>query len=74
MVKHDLYKSQITKTLNINEGEDFVNLNDDQLELLFGLEINGKHQEGGVPHLYISLSIHDQILHNAMVIQENHTT
>lgn len=67
LVKNDLYKSQITETLNISEGEDSVNLNDDQLELLFGPEVNGKHQEGGVPPFYISLSIHDNILHKTML-------
>ena len=29
--------------------------------------MNGKHQEGGFPPVYVSLSIHDQILHNAML-------
>ena len=67
LVKNDLYKSQITETLNISEGEDFFNQNDDQPELLFAPEVNGKHQEGGVPPFYISLSIHDQILHNVML-------
>ena len=42
-------------------------MSDDQLELIFGLEVNGKHQEGGVPPFYISLIVHDQILHNAML-------
>ena len=65
--KNDLYKSQNIETLNINEGEDSVNLKDDQPELLFGLEVNGKHQEGGFPPFYIILSIHDNILHNGML-------
>ena len=43
------------------------NLNDDKPELIFGPEVNGKYEEGGVPPFYISLSIHDQILHNAML-------
>ena len=30
LVKNDLYKSTITETLNMNDGEDSVNLNDDQ--------------------------------------------
>ena len=57
----------MTKTLNIGEGEDVVNLNDDLSELLFGTEVNGKHQQGGVPPFYISFNIHDRILHNAML-------
>lgn len=36
--------SHITENLNIGEGEDVVNLNDDQPELLFGPEANGIHQ------------------------------
>jgi len=43
LVKNESYRSQITKTLNIGEGEDDVNLNDDQPELLFGFEVNGTH-------------------------------
>ena len=67
MIKIDSYKAQITKTLNIDEGEDFVNLNDDQPELIFGPKVNGKHEQTGVPPFYISLTIHEQILHNAML-------
>jgi len=67
MVKNESYKAQITETLNIGEGEDVVNLNDDQLELLFGPEVNGKHQQGCIPPFYISLNVHDKILHNAML-------
>ncbi|MCY6488123.1 hypothetical protein, partial [Actinobacillus pleuropneumoniae] len=41
--------------------------NDDQPELIFGPEVNRKHEKSGVPPFYISLTIHDQILHNAML-------
>jgi len=44
LVKNESYRSQITETLNIGEGEDVVNLNDDQPKLLFGPEANGIHQ------------------------------
>jgi len=67
MVKNESYKAQITETLNIGEGEDVVNLNDDQPELLFGPKLNGKHQQGGIPPSYINLNVHDKILHNAML-------
>lgn len=60
LVENESYRSQITETLNIGEGEDFVSLNDDQLELLFGPEANGIHQQGGVPPFCISLNIHDK--------------
>jgi len=44
LVKNESYRSQITETLNIGEGEYDINLNDDQPELLFGPEANGIHQ------------------------------
>ena len=40
---------------------------DDQPELIFGPDVNGKPLEGGVLPFYISLSIHDKILHNEML-------
>ena len=67
MIKNYSYKAQITETLNIDEGEDFVNINDYQPELTFGPEVNGKHEQNGFPPFYIILTIHDQILHNAML-------
>ena len=43
-----------------------MNVFDDQPELIFGPEVNGKSLEGGIPPFYVSLNIHDKILHNAM--------
>jgi len=43
LVKDESYKAQIIETLNIGEGKDVVNLNDDQHELLFGPKVNGNH-------------------------------
>lgn len=40
---------------------------DDKLELISGLDVNAKPLKGGVPPFYISLSIHDKILHNAIL-------
>ena len=48
------------------EVKDDVNVLDDTLELLFGLEFNGKPTHGYVLPFYVSLHIHDKILHNAM--------
>jgi len=67
LVKNESYRSQITETLNIGEGEDAIKLNDDQPKLLFGLEMNSTHQQGGIPPFYISLNIHDKIFHNDML-------
>lgn len=43
-----------------------MNVFDDQPELIFGPEVNGKPIDGGVPPFYVSLSIHAKILHNSM--------
>lgn len=59
--------SRISKSLNFIENEDSINLFDDQPELIFGPDVNGKPMEGGIPPLYISLNIHEKILHNAML-------
>lgn len=48
------------------EVKDDVNVLDDTPELLFGPEVNGKSTHGPVPPFYVSLHIHDKVLHNAM--------
>ena len=55
------------KALNIEDVHDNVNLNDDTPELIFGPKNEGKFQEGTTPPFYISLNIHDNILHNVML-------
>ena len=55
-----LYKTTSTETLNMNDGEDSVNLNDDQPELIFSPDVNGKHEDGTIPPFHNSLSIHDR--------------
>lgn len=67
LIKNETYKAQINQTLNIVENEDSINLFDDQPKPIFGPDVNGKPLEGGIPPLYISLSIHDKIIHNAML-------
>lgn len=62
----NVYRSQVMKALKIGENTHTVDLNDDQLELLPGLEVYGKLEEGSVPPFYVSLNVHDKILHNAM--------
>ena len=66
LATQDVYRSQILKAFNITENNDIVSLNDDQQEILFGPKIEGRYQEGLVPPFYVSLKIHDKILHNAM--------
>ena len=67
LIKHETYRSQISKSLNFVENEDSVNLFDDQPELIFRLDVNGKPVEGWIPPFYISLNIHDKILNNSML-------
>ena len=67
LVGQDVYRYQVLKALNIGENTNTVNLNDDKPEILFGPEVEGKFQEGGVPPFYVSLNIHDKILHNSML-------
>jgi hypothetical protein len=42
-------------------------LHHDQPEFLFGPEVDGRADNGDVAPFYISLNIHDLILHNAML-------
>jgi hypothetical protein len=54
-------------TVGSTNHSDMVNLTDDQPELLFGPEVDGQTDTGVVAPFYISLNIHDLILHNAML-------
>jgi hypothetical protein len=58
-----------TKALTIGSTHhsDTVNLTDDQPKLLFEPEVYGQDDNGDVAPFYISLNIHDLILHNAML-------
>ena len=66
LATQNVYRIQILKALNIEDHNDIVNLNDDQPELIFGPKIEGRYQEGPVPTFYVSLNVHDKILHNDM--------
>ena len=61
-----MYRQQIQRSLQIPENKDDVNVLDDTPELLFGPKVNGKSTYGPVPPFYVSLHIHDKVLHNAM--------
>ena len=67
LIAQSSYKSQVLKVLNLGNDANTVNLTDDIPEVLFGPKIEGKFQEGATLPFYISLNIHDQILHNAML-------
>ena len=65
-VTQDVYRSQVLKALNIGNDTDTLNFTNDKPELLFGPEVEGKFQEVVLP-FYVSLNIHEKILHNAML-------
>jgi len=55
------------KKLKIGEGTNTVTLTDDQPKLLFGPKVEGKSEDDNVLPFYVSLNIHDDILHNLML-------
>jgi hypothetical protein len=80
LMSKNAYRSQVIKVLSIEpeigmkaltvgstNHSDTVNLTDDQPEILFGPEVDGQIDTGVVAPFYISLNIHDLILHNAML-------
>lgn len=60
LIYKNSYRPHVMKALKIREGTDMINLNNDQPEFLFGLEFEGKSQEGSVPPEF------DKIMYNAM--------
>jgi hypothetical protein len=80
LMNKNAYRSQVMKYLSIEPDigtkaldvgsvhhSDTVNLADDRPELLFGPEVDGQTDNGVMAPFYISLNIHDLILHNAML-------
>jgi len=66
LAKHEFYMEQINRSIQISENRDAINVLDDQPELIFVLKVNGKTVDGGICPFYVSLNIHDKVLHNAM--------
>ena len=58
-----------TKSLDVGSvhHSDIVNLVDDRPKLMFGPKVDGQTDNGAMAPFYISLNIHDLILHNAMI-------
>lgn len=71
LINMNAYGSQIMKALKIGEATNTVNFADDQPKLLFRPKVEGKSQYGIVPPFYISLNIHEKILHNSMLDSGN---
>jgi len=66
IMKNNSYRGQIYKMLNLDPMSDMVNVEDDQLEMIFGPASNGESPDNDVPLFYIGLRLHDFVLHNAM--------
>ena len=56
----------MSKLLSLDPSLDMVNVEDDSPELIFGPTLEGQSQNSDVTPFYISLRVHDFILHNAM--------
>lgn len=65
-MKNSNYKGQVSKILNLDPLFDMVNVEDDQLERIFGPTLEGQFEEGDAAPFYINLRLHDFVLHNAM--------
>ena len=65
-MKNSSYKGQVSKILSLDPLFDMVNVEDDQPELIFGPALDGESPDSDVPPFYISLRLHNYVLHNAM--------
>ena len=65
-MKNNNYKSQVSKILSLDPSSDMVNVEDDSAELIFGPALEGQSQDSDVTPFYISLKVHDFVLHNDM--------
>ena len=66
IMKNNSYRGQVSKILNFDPMFDMVNIEDDQPELIFGPALDGESPDSDVPPFYISLRLHEYVLHNAM--------
>jgi len=67
LLKNVEYRTQITGILKpLTESSDSLNLQDDCPTLLFGPQTENNRDEY-VPPFYISLNVHDKVLHNVML-------
>jgi len=65
-MRNNSYRGKVSKILNFDPMYDMVNVEDDQPEMIFGLALNGESLDSDVLPFYISLRLHDFVLHNAM--------
>jgi hypothetical protein len=67
LMKNEIFKSAILKSLEpkTSSSADFVNLQDDKPTVTIGPMI--EDQDDSCPPFYISLNVHDKILHNCLL-------
>jgi hypothetical protein len=68
LAKNPTYRKQIAKVMGVYEPEshsDVINLEDDRPNITFGPHFKGS--KDNVAPFYITLNIHDQLLHNCML-------
>jgi hypothetical protein len=67
LMKNDIFKSTILKSLETktSSSADFVNLQDDKPTVTIGPMIEDR--DDSCPPFYISLNVHDKILHNCFL-------
>jgi hypothetical protein len=53
--------------LKMGQTSDTMNIQDDHPSILFGPRVEESNKNEEVPPFYVSLKIHDMILHNAML-------
>ena len=67
IIKVNEYKSKIVKMLNSQPGaSDILNVQEDHPTIYLGPRLEDEKNEE-VPRFYVSFSIHDMTLHNAML-------
>ena len=66
IMRNNSYRGQVSKILNFDPMSDMVNVEDDQPKMIFGLALNGESPDNDVSPFYISLRLHEFVLHNAM--------
>ena len=66
LVKNIHYKHHVSRILQLDPLSVMVNVKDDHPELIFVLAIDGQLEDSEVPPFYLSLRLHEYIIHNAM--------
>jgi len=67
LVKTPAYQREITDFINLSQNvniNDIVNLQEDKLVVVFGSHV--EEVDSSTPSFYISLLVHDLLLHNCM--------